>query len=132
MKVWRVEHETLIDESTGFPAGPYRCAGKLEDESHRLALRNMSWAHCAEDHISPSADARLEYCIMRDEVCGLMSREALDTWFNEWHKTLSAAGFMISVYEVPKDAVRVGSNGQVVFKHSAATRVGAEFWEVIA
>lgn len=132
MKIWRVEHETLINGITGAPRGPYSPC-YIKDEALRSGLYDMCHAHSdGSKHRSPHEDLALGHRIEIWEICGLTSREALDAWFSEWHAALAAAGFVISVYEVPDDSVRVGVNGQCVFTYSAAARVGAEFWEVVA
>jgi hypothetical protein len=120
VKVWRVEHEAQNYHE--WPAGPYCGPARVG---------GLSWAHNDDEHPAPGWDRDLNG-IRFNEVCGLISREALDVWFRDWHGKLSERGFVISVYDVPEDHARVGEFGQVVFNYGAATRIGAEFWEVIA
>jgi hypothetical protein len=120
VKVWRVEHETSTAPE-GWPCGPY-CGPER--------VGGLAFAHSDDEHPGPYWDRTLNY-IDNNEICGLVSREALDKWFTDWHDALERRGFVISVYEVPYDDARIGEYGQTVFKFSAATRVGAEFWGVI-
>ncbi|WP_030737294.1 hypothetical protein [Streptomyces sp. NRRL S-31] len=128
MKVWRVEHSTANGWCA--PLGPYRTSYSALPIKDREILHGMGRSHADGTHRAPGLDPDIRY-IDADEVCGLDSREALDTWFQGWHTELERTGFMVSVYEVPTKSVRCGSNGQVVFKAHAAVRVGAEFWEVV-
>jgi hypothetical protein len=111
MKVFRVAHkEAMFD---GFPAGPYACNSELPTSSVD-ALRDMRWDHCDDAHPSPLLDSTLGG-IADWERCGFDSLEALYEWFDGWVERLIAAGFVMWVYEVPPDAVRVGKRGQAVF-----------------
>lgn len=130
MKVWRVEHGTL-SARRGCPSGPYQGDRAHLSDELRNRLQEMGYAHSDESHLPPYADPLLGY-IDYGEFCGLASRAELDNWFDGWHETLEATGFMVSVYDVPARSVRKGKDGQVVFKIKDATRVGAEMWGVFA
>lgn len=123
MRIWRVEHGSEMHWREEWPSGPY---------GGNTRITGMGSAHADMAHLSPFSDSLLDHRIETQEVCGLISREALDAWFIGFHGQLEGAGFMVSVFEVPDEHARVGMNGQVVFTYSEATRIGAEFWEMAA
>lgn len=120
MRVWRVAHSTA--RADGFPAGPYSHNGVIpSDASARLWA--MADDHSYGTHPSPHADFALGW-IDAHERCGFDSRDALNSWFDDWTTALAVSGFCVWEYEVPDDAVRVGRRGQAVFSALEAVEVG--------
>lgn len=115
MKVWRVAHETMT--YLDFPAGPY-VNGMDTDVFYCM------WnAHdCNTSHPSPNSDYKLSG-IDEAERCGFDSLEALNKWFEGFHDVLHSAGYLVFVYDVPAEDVRVGRHGQAVFPANSAIEI---------
>ncbi|MFD3904114.1 hypothetical protein HXS80_15985 [Streptomyces sp. CB04723] len=119
MKVWRVGHKSALN--SGFPSGPYTCAGVPDEACDRLW--GMAGAHSNSTHPSPQADPLLRG-IQPEERCGFDTCDALNEWFDGWTDVLHECGFEVWAYEVPDWAARVGRNGQVVFLANEAVEIG--------
>lgn len=109
VEVFRVEHSRTGE-------GPYNSASALHD---------MAYAHCDAAHPNLWHDFEDPYSITRDHFFAFDSREALDSWFDGWHRQLAARGFVVTTYRVPADRVIHGRK-QVVFERVAATPAGVQ------
>lgn len=117
IKVYRYEHP-----SDTF--GPYWYRNLFEDEIQE-ELEFMVIEHDNDDH-PPMAreDALLElgYSPLDDDVefkYGCVTLEDLDRWFDGYHPLLYKAGFVLAVYDVPKeDITKPDQFGQVMFVSS--------------
>lgn len=125
MIVYRIEHSTILDEETGHPCGP------MTDVDHFGRLRDK--AFLAQKALCKVMDGRLDKPtpfwdiflngIQEDEICGVDSMRSMEFWFEDTIPVLKEAGFVVSEYEVPDWACRVGMFGQVVFKYEEAEKV---------
>ncbi|MGW3674660.1 hypothetical protein [Streptomyces sp. NPDC005166] len=82
----------------------------------------MYSAHSRGTHPEPRRDPDLRG-IDEHERCGFDSIDALDEWFDGWATALAGCGFVVTVYDVPDWAVRVGRHGQIVFDAAEAVEV---------
>lgn len=119
MLIWRVAHKEQTYE--GFPSGPYVSAGLTSEIV--MDMRPMGDAHSWEpSHPSPISDPEL--CWIRDdERCGFISLDELFDWFEGFINLLRENGFVMYVYEVPGEYVRVGGFGQALFDWTAADEI---------
>lgn len=111
MKVWRVAHETLVQNQ--FPSGPYIASGltyEIDD-----ALYDMSCSHNGDHHPAPYQDPSLGD-IDPQERCGFDSLENCYRWFEGYEGLLQGLGFRIWEYEIPEEKVRIGKFGQALFR----------------
>lgn len=123
MIVYRIEHSVVRDDATRNFCGPLA-------EPDRFGPWRDDVRH-AQDYVCQVMNGRIDKPtpfwdetlrgIAENEVCGVVSMEALDFWF-EWSvPELLKAGFVINRYEVERPWVRVGESGQVVFNPDHAT-----------
>jgi hypothetical protein len=90
----------------------------------------MISAHCDDAHPAPhSPFSGLDF-IFDHEHCGFNSREALYDWFATYTGALADGGFMVFIYEVADEYVRVGEFGQVVFDRCAAIEKSRENFDL--
>lgn len=125
MIVYRIEHESVLNPDTHFPAGPCNPAddfGCLHDKVLTAQQVVFDVMNNREGKPTPWCDRYLGW-INPDEVCGVDSKKDLEFWFEDSVKFLERAGFTIHKYDVPDWACRVGESGQVLFKHQYATLV---------
>ena len=118
MLVYRLEHRTAINQHSGLPCGPYNPAPGVGREN-RAAFEELLSAlldySFNDRHMTPNSDPFLRG-IYANEVCAFTSQEWLDAWFGPFVKELARYGFHVACYDVPADSLRVGVNGQCVFK----------------
>lgn len=119
MRVWRVAHETARDPE-GFPSGPYTGHGLPSRQFEMLWL--MGSDHSDDWHLPPAKDPLLRD-INSSERCGFEWPEVAYEWFAGWLRRLDQCGFLLWEYECPDEYVRVGMNGQLVFKARMAKQV---------
>lgn len=142
MKVWRLEHREWIQPESGHYVGPY-CGVMPAEHLHR-GYDMPQWSdmttHCGADcthkqindvisHILDYSDTRplpgmdgISHNIDTDKgyVCGFSYESGLLDWFgNEVLDDLYEYGYVVRVYEVPMNYVRVGQY-QLMFHCAAA------------
>ncbi len=106
MHVFRVE---TLDGN-----GPYQ-RSRLTIEQ-RNKLEDMYNDHCNEFfHPAPWSDRYL-LTIAENEYCGFISIAQLRKWFAGWLDILAELEFVVTVYDVPEDAVR-SSNHQALIRN---------------
>ena len=128
MLVFRVAHTVSKRVGTDYFAGPYSrwVEPELPDGTEENLISPMGRAHTDySDHRSPNECPKLQG-ITFSEVCGLVSHAAVNKWFDGWRGLLTRYGYRVYVFDVPEEFVRVGSNGQCVFKIEKASLVRAE------
>ncbi|NED36710.1 hypothetical protein [Streptomyces sp. SID8499] len=128
MHVFRVAHSVSKRHGESYYAGPYSrwVEPALPEGTEKYLINPMGIDHSDfDEHRSPNECPTLRG-IRPWEVCGLVSREALNKWFQGWRGLLARYGYRVYVFDVPKEYVRVGENGQCVFEISAATLVRTE------
>lgn len=128
MLVFRVAHSVCKKAGTSYFSGPYstKTEPTLPEGTADELVYPMSRKHSGDfEHPSPLDCARLDG-IEPWEVCGLVSRAALDKWFDGWHDVLARFGFQVYVFDVPEAHVRVGRYGQCVFDPEHASLVRTE------
>ena len=104
MRVYRVERPESGD---GPYNGPYIVEG-------------MGRAHTDnETHPNPHNDAGLAGRDWYGKSCGFDSLDAYRAWFCRWRKRLSAEGYVLSVYEVPRKFVLKGEYQAMFDKRKA-------------
>lgn len=123
MIVYRIEHSVVRDAETDHYCGPLAEPdrfGKWRDDVRDAQDYVCQVMNGRMDKPTPFWDLSLNG-ICENEVCGVVSMEALSFWF-EWSiSALLKAGFVINRYEVDPPWVRVGESGQVVFNPDHAT-----------
>lgn len=119
MHIWRVAHKEHTYQ--GLPSGPYVSAGLTSEIV--MNMRPMGDAHSWEPrHPSPEEDTELGW-VEDEERCGFTSLGELFDWFEGFIKLLRENGFVMYVYEVPEEYVRVGKFGQALFNWTAADEI---------
>lgn len=111
VEFYRVEH--VSTRRGPYTSGNYRLIGALEDRH--------GWA--SEDtHPNPRCDEGLGSIAM-DEFCGFSSIAQMTEWFDGFAGALAAHGFVIRVYDLPADQVRVGARQSLARWFMTATPV---------
>lgn len=115
MLVYRVAHSGQMNN--GYPGGPYN--GNGADWAD-----DLNEAHANAEHPTPWEDRGLSR-IYDSEFCCLSSIEGLRSWFDGWLETLQDYGYLIHVYDVPEEFVRIGTR-QTLAKLAMGTLVRTE------
>lgn len=119
MYIWRVAHPEHTYQ--GFPSGPYVSAGLTPEIV--MNMRPMGDAHNWEPrHPSPKEDPKLGW-VRGDERCGFTTLDDLFGWFEGFTDLLRENGFIVYMYDVPDEYVRVGGFGQALFHWTAADEI---------
>lgn len=102
---WRVCHKTSKLDSCNTFGGPYQTATNISDE--------LDDAHASSPrHPLPRKEAELSefWYLHRDSsVCGTGSAADLRRWFEGFWLDLQSQGFVVRVYQLDSDAMRVSS-----------------------
>lgn len=127
MLVFRVAHSVCKRDIRDYYAGPYTrfTTPALPEGTTKNLTNRMGYSHTDSAHSAPHLDPELGG-IAPYEVCGMVSRRSLNTWFHGWRGLLKRYGYQVYVFKVPKQFVRVGRNGQCVFEIAAATLIRTE------
>ncbi|MFD5308196.1 hypothetical protein [Streptomyces ardesiacus] len=113
MRVFRVCHRWHDRSGHGIGTGPYAFGYTSFPEYAANLVDPMRWCHQGGTHPSPWVDGIEDY--ERHDVCGFLSMEDLNTWFeHHWRLRLHQAGFRTTEFEVPEEAVKRGGS-QIMF-----------------
>ena len=116
MKVYRVEH---VEHGNG----PYI----RKDTGINWSIAGLHQSHQGDSHPGPHGDGLSKYFEQCKHVFGFPSREAADWWFKNFKQKLNREHFVVNVYDVDEDAVRVGNSGkQCIFEKKKAKLVDTQ------
>jgi hypothetical protein len=117
MRIYRVEHKDILNDTSDHFAGPYIISGdeELEEFSWGLGMAHTDWENDHHGHKPPKA-------IDSEWVCGLQSKERAQWWFEGFHSDLDRFGFHLAIYEV-EDGRWMEDEGQLTFHPAYAARV---------
>ncbi|MEU7830354.1 hypothetical protein [Nonomuraea sp. NPDC049129] len=121
MHIYRVAHKTHMNGK--LPAGPYVRRYAILGADIVKRLEWMYDLHAGSSHSGPQNDPLLQYTIFSWERCGFDSLDNLYRWFEHFTEDLHECGFRIYVYDVAREAVRVGKNGQALFAEDCASEL---------
>ena len=118
VRVLRVEHRVnKYYRSSAIYAGAYQDRYLLSED----AVNNMNNLPCPDRWWSGRSET----------IFAFRSKEALLRWFNNaTHRELSEAGYVIAVYEVPREHVEFDLDGiQCAFDYRYAKKIQRKHWK---
>lgn len=122
MRVFRVEHRSIKNYTTGHAAGPYGYFTEHDDIS-KVADTLANTHNSTNGHPGPYQDGLGDY-VASDTVFGCPSYDITRQWFWGFLTRLRRVGFVASEYEVPAHYVRRGkSQRQLLFNIDKAQLV---------